>query len=165
MSTASSLVDYLNGHRASTDAVAQVCVSLVRTWADGKDASETYGDLMANAKDPAAVDQILYQLEGDPAYTDNVALIVLSAAWEYPELESEIRQLVIDAEESPEQVDVSDLSRAALYGMFLMARNGAHLDDIAYRTEQGDLITRSFNRQVPATLLFDTMRDQYEDAL
>ncbi|MBK8050156.1 MAG: hypothetical protein IPK16_25470 [Anaerolineales bacterium] len=165
MSSASSLVDYLNAHHPGADMVAQVCVNLVRSWSGGKDAQETYSELMQNAKDPAGVDQMLYQLEGDPAYADNVALIVISSAWGYSELESEIRQLVVDAEQSPEQFPSSWVARAALYGMYLMARNGASADDIAFRNAQGKIEAHTFGRDVPASALFAAMRDQYEDAL
>ncbi len=44
---------------------------------------------------------MLFQLKGDTLYAENAALIVLSAAWNYPELETQIRDLGAAAVAAP----------------------------------------------------------------
>ena len=93
MARVSVLVDVLTERQVDAATVLQTCVDLVRAWAGGLTSEEMYRDLMANAQDAANVDQLLYQLKGDTLYAENAALIVLSAAWNYPQLETQIRDL------------------------------------------------------------------------
>lgn len=93
----------------------------MRSWAGGKDLDDMYHDLLRNAADSSSVDQVVYQLEGDPAYAENVALIVLSAAWNFPELQEEIQWLAEAAVESPHVVSSTGLAQTVLYGMYLMS--------------------------------------------
>jgi hypothetical protein len=155
----------LNTHHADPALIAQVCVGLVRSWAGGKDLDDMYRDLLRNAADSSSVDQIVYQLEGDPAYAENVALIVLSTAWNYPELQEEIQWLAEAAVESPRTVTSTELAQTVLYGMYLMARHGAEIKQVAYRTPQGAIETKTVEQDMAAATLFDAVRDQYGAAL
>ena len=165
MSDNSTLAGSLNTQRADAALVAQVCVGLVRTWASGKDLDDMYRDLLTNAADPAKVDQLVYQLEGDPEYAENAALIVLSAAWNYPELQEEIQYLAEAAVESPHVVASTTLAQTVLYGMYLMARHGAEVKQIAYRTPQGDIQMQTAAQGVAVAEIFDAVRDQYAASL
>ena len=165
MSNLSSLASSLNTHRADPALIAQVCVGLVRSWAGGKDLDDMYRDLLRNAVDSSGVDQMVYQLEGDPEYAENVALIVLSAAWNYPELQEEIQWLAEAAVESPRTVTSTELAQTALYGMYLMARHGADITQIAYRSPQGVIEVKKAEQGVAAATLFDAVREQYGAAL
>ena len=155
----------LNTHHADPALIAQVCVGLVRSWAGGKDLDDMYRDLLRNAADSSSVDQVVYQLEGDPAYAENVALIVLSAAWNFPELQEEIQWLAEAAVESPRVVSSTELAQTVLYGMYLMARHGAEIQQIAYRTPQGMIETKTVEQGVAAAALFDAVREQYGASL
>ena len=161
MNSVSSLVDVLVTHNVDAALVAQVGVDLVRAWSGGMSNDEMYRDLMANARDAAGVDQLLYQLKGDTLYAENAALIVLSAAWNYPELETEIRALGAAAVASPRQTSNAQLANSILYGMYLMARAGAQIHEIAYADAQGQIHLRKFDGSVDAGDLFDAVRDQY----
>lgn len=165
MSNLSSLASSLNTYHADPALIAQVCVGLVRSWASGKDLDDMYRDLLRNAADSSSVDQIVYQLEGDPEYAENVGLIVLSAAWNYPELREEIQDLAAAAVESPRTVPSTELAQTVLYGMYLMARHGAVVNQVAYRTPQGAIETRVAEQGVAAAALFDTVREQYGASL
>lgn len=165
MSNLSTLASSLNAHHADPALISQVCVGLVRSWAGGKDRDDMYRELLTNAADPAGVDQLIYQLEGDPDYAENVALIVLSAAWNYPELQTEIEGLAAAAMASPREVDSTELAQTVLYGMYLMARHGAEVKQIAYRTPQGDIQTQVAAQGVAAAGIFDAVRDQYAASL
>lgn len=165
MSNLSSLASSLNSHHADPALIAQVCVGLVRSWASGKDLDDMYRDLLRNAADSSSVDQMIYQLEGDPEYAENVALIVLSAAWNYPELQEEIQWLAEAAVESPRTVSSTELAQTVLYGMYLMARHGAEVKQVAYRTPQGAIEVKAVEQGVAAAKLFDAVRDQYGSAV
>ena len=165
MSNLSTLASSLNTHHADAALIAQVCVGLVRSWAGGKDLDDMYRDLLKNATDASKVDQIVYQLEGDPEYAENVALIVLSAAWNYPELQEEIQDLATAAVESPRTVSSTELAQTALYGMYLMARHGAEIKQVAYRTPEGAIQMRAAEQGVAAAARFDAVRDQYAASL
>ena len=104
MARVSVLVDVLTERQVDAATVLQTCVDLVRAWAGGLTSEEMYRDLMANAQDAANVDQLLYQLKGDTFYAENAALIVLSAAWNYPQLETQIRELGADAMAAPRSI-------------------------------------------------------------
>jgi hypothetical protein len=93
MNSVSSLVDVLVTHKVDAAMVAQVGVDLVRAWSGGMSSEEMYRALIAGARDAANVDRMIFQLKGDTVYAENAALIVLSAAWNYPELEAQIREL------------------------------------------------------------------------
>ena len=165
MSDISTLTGSLNTQHADAALIAQICVGLVRSWAGGKDLDDMYRDLLTNAADPASVDQLVFQLEGDPEYAENAALIVLSAAWNYPELQEEIQYLAEAAVESPHTVASTTLAQTVLYGMYLMARHGAEVKQIAYRTPQGDIQTQVAAQGVAVAAIFDAVRDQYAASL
>lgn len=165
MSNLSSLASSLNSHRSDAALIAQVCVGLVRSWSSGKDLDDMYRDLLRNAADSSSVDQMVFQLEGDPEYAENVALIVLSAAWNYPELQEEIQWLAEAAVESPRTVAATELAQTVLYGMYLMARHGAEVKQVAYRTPQGAIEVQTVDQGLAAASLFDTVREQYGASL
>lgn len=159
--SAASLVDVLVTHKVDADMVAQVCVDLVDIWSGGLSNENMYRDLMANARDAAGVDQLLYLLKGDTLYAENAALIVLSAAWNYPELEAQIRKLGAAAAANSRMVSNSDLANSILYGMYLMARAGAQIHEVVYADAQGQIHLRKFDSTVDAGDLFDGVRKQY----
>lgn len=165
MSDIARLADSLNAHHADAALIAQLVVGLVRSWAGGKDLDDMYRDLLTNAADSASVDQFVYQLQGDAAYTEHVALIVLSAAWNYAELQEEIRDLAEAAIESPRTVSSTELAQTVLYGMYLMARHGARVKQVAHRTPQGAIEVQTVEQGMPAAMLFDAVREQYESTL
>ena len=139
MARVSTLVDVLVTHKVDADRVAQVGVDLVRAWSGGMSSDEMYRDLMANSRNAADVDQMLFQLKGDTLYAENAALIVLSAAWNYPELETEIRDLGAAAVAAPRLVTNAQLATSILYGMYLMARAGAQITEVAHADAQGQI--------------------------
>ena len=161
MARVSTLVDVLVTQKVDADTVAQVCVDLVRAWSGGMSNDEMYRDLMANAQDAAGVDQLLFQLKGDTLYAENAALIVLSAAWNYPELETQIRDLGAAAVAAPREVTNAQLTNSILYGMFLMARAGAQIHEVAHADSQGQIHLTKFDGGVDAGVLFAAVRDQY----
>ena len=161
MARVSTLVDVLVTQKVDADTVAQVCVDLVRAWSGGMSNDEMYRDLMANAQDAAGVDQLLFQLKGDTLYAENAALIVLSAAWNYPELETQIRDLGAAAVAAPREVTNAQLTNSILYGMFLMARAGAQIHEAAHAESQGKIHLTKFDGGVDAGVLFAAVRDQY----
>ena len=107
------------------------------------------------------MDQLLFQLKGDTLYAENAALIVLSAAWNYPELETQIRDLGAAAVASPRAVSNAQLANSILYGMFLMARANAQIHEVAYADAQGQIRLAKFDGGVDAVTVFDAVRDQY----
>ena len=161
MNSVSSLVDVLVTHKVDAAMVAQVGVDLVRAWSGGMSSEEMYRDLIAGARDAADVDQMIFQLKGDTVYAENAALIVLSAAWNYPELEAQIRELGATAVANPRAVSNAELGGSILYGMYLMARAGAQIHEVAYADAQGQIHLRKFDGGVEAGDLFDAVRDQY----
>lgn len=161
MALVSTLVDVLVERKVDAATVIQVCVDLVRDQTDGMTGEEMYRDLMANAQDADAVDTMLYQLKGDTLYAENAALIVLSAAWNFPELEEQIRTLGAEAIASPRSISNTQLANSILYGMYLMARAGAKIQEVAYADAQGNIHLRKFDGSVTAADLFDGVRDQY----
>lgn len=164
--TSAAFADFLNHYNPSPEKVASLCVDLVRSWAGDKDLEAIYQDLIGNAKDPGAVDQMLYQLEGDPEYAESVALLILSSAWNYPELAAAINRLLASGE-----ADVADsrldhnLALADLYGMYLLARNNAQAKEVAYRAADGKIKTHVVEHEFPAAKLFESVRDQYASML
>ena len=165
MARVSVLVDVLTERQVDAATVLQTCVDLVRAWAGGLTSEEMYRDLMANAQDAANVDQLLYQLKGDTLYAENAALIVLSAAWNYPQLETQIRELGADAMAAPRSISNAQAANSILYGMYLMAREGAKVTQVAYADRQGAIHLRTFDDTVDAAELFDGVRAQYGDSL
>ena len=161
MARVSTLVDVLSAHQVDDAMVAQVCVDLVASWSGGMSGEEMYRDLMANATDAAAVDQMLYQLKGDALYAENAALIVLSAAWNYHELETQIRDIGAAVAALPRTVSNLELGGSILYGMYLMARAGAKIQEVAYADPEGNIHLRKFDGGVDAGDLFDGVRNQY----
>lgn len=160
--THAAFADFLKHYNPSSDQIASLSVDLVRSWAGNKDLDAIYQELLSNAKDSRAVDQMLYQLEGDPTYAENVALLILSSAWHYPELAAEINRLVVgsEADATGSSLDRS-LALADLYGMFLLARNNAQASEVAYRDTDGQLKTHPVGSEFPVAKLFDFARDQY----
>ena len=104
---------------------------------------------------------MLYQLEGDPEYAENVALLILSSAWNYPELAATINRLA-----SSGAADVTgsldrNLALADLYGMYLLARHNAQAKEVAYRAADGKIKSHTVSSEFPVAKLFDSVRDQY----
>ena len=166
MSNTSSFADFLNTYNPSPTEVAGLCIDLVGSWAGDMDMDEIYSELISNAKDTGAVDLMLYQLEGDPVYAENVALLILSSAWTYPELAASIRQSM-----ERDEVDAAaggldrSLALADLYGMYLLARNDAKGREVAYRDETGAIQTHTVEREFPVSRLFDWVREQYAEMM
>lgn len=162
MSTNQSFADFLNAYQPSAEQIANLCVDLVSSWAGDKDVDAIYSDLINNAKDAGAVDLMLYQLEGDAEYAENVALLILSSAWNYPELVTTIRELM---ESGEADITGSSLDRrlalADLYGMYLLARHGAQAREVAYRDDAGQIKTHVVESSFPVAQLFDSVREQY----
>jgi hypothetical protein len=160
--TSAAFADFLNHYSPSPEKIASLCVDLVRSWAGDKALDDIYKDLLANAKDASAVDQMLYQLEGDPEYAENVALLILSSAWNYPELAAKINKLLTSG-----AADVADsgldrnLALADLYGMYLLARNNAQGKEVAYRDADGKIKSHAMSGEFPVAKLFESVRDQY----
>ena len=117
------------------------------------------------AADEIRASRYYRQLGGDPAFAENAALIVLSAAWNYPELATAIKDLTAKVAKTPQPVDQRELARTVLYGMYLMARDGAQVDEVSYRNSAGQFETVKIDREIPAALLFEAVRDQYGDSL
>jgi hypothetical protein len=160
--TSAAFADFLNTYNPSPEIIAGICVDLVRSWANGKELDAIYADLLSNAKDAGAVDLMLYQLEGDPAYAENVALLILSSAWNYPELAAEINRLLTSGEASITDSSLDrSLALANLYGMYLLARNNAQAKEVAYRAADGTIKTHSAEQEFSAAKLFESVRDQY----
>lgn len=160
--TSAAFADFLNHYSPSPEKIASLCVDLVRSWAGDKDLDDIYRDLLSNAKDTGAVDQMLYQLEGDPEYAENVALLVLSSAWNYPELAAQINTLITSgaADVTNGSLDRS-LAVADLYGMYLLARNNAQGKEVAYRDTDGKIKSHAVSSEFPVAKLFESVRDQY----
>lgn len=160
--THAAFADFLKHYNPSADQIASLSVDLVRSWAGNKTLDAIYQELLTNAKDANAVDQMLYQLEGDPAYAENVALLILSSAWHYPELAAEINRLVAAGEANAAGSSQDrNLALADLYGMFLLARNNAQASEVAYRASDGQFKTYAAGSEFPVAKLFDFVRDQY----
>jgi hypothetical protein len=160
--TSAAFADFLNTYKPSPETIANLCVDLVRSWAGNKDLDAIYADLLSNAKDAGAVDVMLYQLEGDPVYAENVALLILSSAWNYPELAAEINRLLASGEANKTDSGLDrTLALADLYGMYLLARNGAQAREVAYRAADGAIKTRTVEQEFPVAKLFESVRDQY----
>ena len=162
MSTAETFADFLNAHQPSAEKIANLCVDLVSSWAGGKDTDTIYSELISNAKDTGSVDLMLYQLEGDAEYAENVALLILSSAWNYPELAASMQEFMASGEAD---ITGSSLDRhlalADLYGMYLLARHNAQAKEVAYRDSSGQIKTHSVESEFPVAKLFDAVRDQY----
>lgn len=160
--TSAAFADFLNHYNPGPETIASLCVDLVRSWAGDKDLDDIYKDLLGNAKDTGAVDQMLYQLEGDPEYAENVALLILSSAWNYPELAAQINKLITSgaADVTDSSLDRS-LALADLYGMYLLARNNAQGKEVAYRDSDGKIKSHAMSGEFPVAKLFDSVRDQY----
>ena len=104
---------------------------------------------------------MLYQLEGDPEYAENVALLILSSAWNYPELAASIRQAAERGAGENAGGFQRSLALADLYGMYLLARNNAQAAEVAYRDEAGAIKSHRVEGGFPTAKLFDWVRDQY----
>lgn len=162
MTATQTFADFLNAHQPTTATIANLCADLVSSWAGDKDVDTIYSELIGNAKDTGAVDMMLYQLEGDAEYAENVALLILSSAWNYPELAASIRELLASGEA---EITGSSLDRrlalADLYGMYLLARNNAQAREVAYRDSSGRIKTHMVESEFPVARLFDAVREQY----
>jgi hypothetical protein len=105
---------------------------------------------------------MLYQLEGDPEYAENVALLILSSAWTYPELQEAIKQILESGEADITGSSLDhNLALADLYGMYLLARHGAFAREVAYRAADGKIKTQIVGDEFPVAKLFEAVRDQY----
>jgi hypothetical protein len=161
MTNASVLADFINDNQLAPAAIARACVSLVDEQAGELGTSGMYADLVGAARDVGAVDRMLYQLTGDPAYAEQGALLVLSAAWNYAEAVAPIRRMLLDAAQAADEVDGDRLATSVLYGMYLLARDGRVLDHVTYRTSAGTVETRPAGKGMTAAALFDAVRDLY----
>lgn len=160
--TSAAFADFLNHYNPSPEQIASLCVDLVRSWAGDKGLDAIYQDLLGNAKDAGAVDQMLYQLEGDPVYAENVALLILSSAWNYPELAGSINKLLTSGTAGVTDSSLDrNLALADLYGMYLLARNNAQAKEVAYRDADGQFKSHVVGSKFPVAKLFDSVRDQY----
>jgi hypothetical protein len=160
VSSTDTISGVLNARDASAEMISQICLDLVQMWTSGMSTDDMYRSLLENAKSPADVDTMLYQLEGDPVYAENAALIVLAAAWSYPELASEIKQLALYATDET-QPDQRGLALSVMFGMYLMARAGAEVDKVTYRNPQGQIETVAIDHSISTARLFDAVREQY----
>lgn len=162
MTNAATFADFLTAYHPDPAKIANLCVDLVRSWAGDLDSDAIYRELISNAKDTSAVDLMLYQLEGDPKYAENVALLILSSAWNYPELAAAMQEIMQSG-----AADVADssldrrLALAELYGMYLLARNNAQAREVAYRDSTGEIKIHLVESEFPAARLFEAVRDQY----
>lgn len=162
MTTATTFADFLNTTEPDAATIANLCVDLVRSWAGDLDSDDIYRELISNAKDTGAVDLMLYQLEGDPEYAENVALLILSSAWNYPELAAAMQEIVQSGAAGAADSSLDrHLALANLYGMYLLARNNAQAKEVAYRDSSGAIKTHVVESEFPAARLFETVRDQY----
>ncbi len=166
MTTAATFADFLNTYNLDHDKLASLCVDLVRSWAGDKDLDDIYSELIGNAKDTGAVDIMLYQLEGDPEYAENVALLILSSAWNYPELQDAIKQILESGEADVTSGSLDrNLALADLYGMYLLARHGAQAKEVAYRDADGKIKTHVVDSEFSVAKLFDSVREQYSSMM
>ena len=157
-----SFSEFLNQYHPEPSLIANLCADLVSSWAGGKDADAIYSELIGNAKDTGAVDLMLYQLEGDPEYAENVALLILSSAWNYPELAATIEEILQSGEAGVADSGLGRrLALADLYGMYLLARNSAQASEVAYRDESGQIKVHQVQSEFPAARLFESVRDLY----
>jgi hypothetical protein len=131
-----TLAHFLNTNRFDADTISRACIDLVETQSGGLSTGDMYADLVQHASDAEAVDQMLYQLSGDPAYTEQAALIVLSAAWNYSEAVEPIQNLLYKAAEQTETIEDNRLAQTVLYGMYLLASDSSMtLHEVSYRID------------------------------
>lgn len=159
--TTAPFAAFVNTYQPDATTIANLCIELVRSWSGDKGPDDIYSELISNARDTGAVDTMLYQLEGDPEYAENVALLILSSASNYPELAAAINQLIADPAGSAGSNLDRRLALADLYGMYLLARHGAEAREVAYRDASGRIKTHIVEREFPAARLFEAVRDQY----
>jgi hypothetical protein len=155
------LADFMNDNQIATAAVARACVNLVDAQAGELGVSAMYAGLVGAARDVGAVDRMLYQLAGDPAYAEQGALLVLGAAWNYSDAVAPIQRLLLNAAQATGEVDGDRLATSVLYGMYLLAREGRVLDHVTYRTPDGAVVTQPAGDGMTAAALFDAVRDLY----
>ncbi|MGL4649719.1 MAG: hypothetical protein ACRC1H_09955 [Caldilineaceae bacterium] len=156
-----SLADHINDSQYDAATITHACVNLVQSDSGLVGAQGIYAALVQNARDAAGVDQMLYQLSGDPAYAEQAALIVLSAAWNNPEAVEPIKQMLAAAAEAHAPMSDSDLAATVLYGMYRIARGGAPLSEVTFRNAAGRIESTVLSETMPAAALFDALRDQY----
>ncbi len=152
---------YLTSIQAQPEAIASACVTYVEEKADRLSSSAMYSDLLRNAKDADAVDRMLYQLQGDPAYAEQAALIVLAAGWNQPEDREFIRTLIPGTPGSGAGKDPNERAIAVLYGMYLLARDNVALHEVTYRHADGTLESVAVGPEITPARLFDDVRDLY----
>lgn len=157
-----TLAHFLNSNAFDADTISRASIELVDTQSGGLGAGDLYADLVKHAKDVDAIDRMLYQLSGDPAYAEQAALIVLSAAWNYPEAVGPIQSLVYSAAGQTATIDADRLATTVLYGMYVLARDRSMmLHDVTYRTPAGVIETQPATDGMTAAELFDAVRDLY----
>ena len=161
MSENQTFADYLTNIQAQPEAIASACVAYVEEKTDGQSSSAMYSDLLQNAKDADAVDRMLYQLEGDPAYAEQSALIVLGAAWNQPEARDAIRALAENSSGDAADEDANARAVTVLYGMYLLARDNVTLREVTYRNADGSLESVTVGAEITPARLFDDVRDLY----
>ena len=151
----------LNARDASAEMISQICIDLVQTWAGGMTTEDMYRILLENAKTPARCGYPLVPTEGDPAYAENAALIVLGGGMELSRTrlrDQTAWRCTQLGRRSPTQ---RELALSVMYGMYLMARAGAQVDKVTYRNPQGQIETVAIDHSISTARLFDAVRDQY----
>ena len=161
MSGSHTFAEYLTNAQAEPEAIASACVAYVEAKTDELSSGAMYSNLLQNAKDAAAVDRMLYQLDGDPAYVEQAALLVLSAAWNQPEERTHIRTLAPLTSGQGADEDSDERAIAVLYGMYLLARDNVKLDEVTYRDAGGTLVSVAVGPEITPARLFDDVRDLY----
>lgn len=156
----SSFVKMLKQHNADAGTVLQVCYLIVESWST-KDVDDMYREMIEHAKDPAALDLMLYLLDGDVEYAENAALIVLSSAWNYPQLHDAIEDLVAAVTAQDDHTPHRRAGQAVLYGMYLLARDHAQVKEVTFRNADGKFETHALDSNVPADALFESVQAQY----
>ena len=161
MNSPQPFADYLNAQDIGFESIAQACMDYVMAYAGDLAPQEMYSELIHNAKDAGDVDQMLYQLEGDRQYAEHSALLVLSAAWNDP-AEIEAIKEMISSDAAAESVDLHELGVVVLYGMYLLARDGASsLREVTYRQADGQIVTAAMDTAISSVTLFEAMRNKY----
>lgn len=161
MNSPQPFADYLNAQDIGFESIAQACIDYVMANAGDLAPEETYVELIHNAKDAGAVDQMLYQLEGDRQYAEHSALLVLSAAWNDPAEVETIKRIILKGSAAGD-TNFHNLGIAVLYGMYLLARSGvSSLREVTYRQPDGRIVTVTMDTPISSAMLFEAMRDQY----
>jgi hypothetical protein len=162
MTTSSTLADFLNDHGLDATAITRASVDFADYQAGNLGVNGMYNVLVTQARDAAGVDQMLYQLTGDPLYAEQAALIVLSAAWNHAAAVEPLKRILLDAATSQTEIGSDRLATSVLYGMYRIARDSQmHLQEVTFRGPSGAIESRPIEGVLTAATLFDAVRDLY----